>query len=125
MNPEVDSWVGKAEEDWLSAKWLLKEESPVTTPGLFHLQQCVEKLLKAFLVNQGVRFDRRHDLAYLLRLANEKRLDAYTDLMDELNPFAVEQRYPGDLPEFSKSEAQSILAKVGKFRSLLLSVIRE
>lgn len=123
MNSEIQRWVDKAEEDWLSAKWLLEEESPVTTPALFHLQQCVEKLLKGNLVKDSVRFERKHDLGYLLHLSENPHFDAYADLLDELNPFAVELRYPGDLPIFSKKEAREILAKVQDFREVLLTEI--
>jgi HEPN domain-containing protein len=120
MTADVRSWLEKAEEDWLSAKWLLQEESPVVTPALFHLQQCVEKLLKAYLVKGAIEFERKHDLGYLMQLTAERELEQHGDLLDELTPFAVEFRYPGDLPVISKNDARNLLARVGEFRTVLL-----
>lgn len=123
MNSQVQAWLDKAEEDWLAGNWLLEKASPVTTPALFHLQQCVEKLLKAYLISRSIDFERKHDLGYLLLLAEDKEFVSYRDLVDELNPFAVEIRYPGDLPVFSKEAARRILDRVGEFRSVVLTCI--
>lgn len=73
MSDLVSEWVTKGEEDWSSAQILLRDESPLVTPALFHLQQCAEKLLKALLIKKNIRFERRHDLSYLLRLADESK----------------------------------------------------
>ena len=113
----------KADEDWLAAKWLLSEDSPVHTPALFHLQQAAEKWLKALLIHKNRDFDRRHDLHYLLELLQEKSLNIHADLMDELSPFAVEIRYPGDLPHFSRSQAICLLEKVTTLRSHIRNLI--
>lgn len=45
MSDLVSEWVTKVEEDWSSAQILLRDESPLVTSALFHLQQCAEKLL--------------------------------------------------------------------------------
>lgn len=123
VRPDAQSWLDKAEEDWLSANWLLEDGSPVTTPALFHLQQSVEKWLKAFLVNASVEFEKKHDLGYLLQLTEDQELKKYEELLDELTPFAVELRYPGDLPVFSREEAHRLLTRVGEFRNALLEKI--
>lgn len=120
MDDEVRSWLEKAEEDWLSAEWLLLEESPVTTPGVFHLQQVVEKLLKAALVYKGIVFERRHDLRYLAELTQDQGVLRHRDLFDELTPYAVETRYPGDAPVLSKGDARKLLGRVGSLREDLL-----
>ncbi|MEX2600143.1 MAG: HEPN domain-containing protein [Balneolaceae bacterium] len=125
MTADVQTWLNKAEEDWLSAEWLLQEDSPVVTPALFHLQQCAEKLLKAYLIKCSVEFERKHDLGYLLQLTDEDALRLHEDLLDELTPFAVELRYPGDLPVISKGDARSLLARVGEFRVTLLRTIEK
>ena len=106
MNDLIQEWVLKGEEDWRSAQVLLRDDLPLVTPALFHLQQCAEKLLKALLIKRNVRFERRHDLSYLLRLASENELSCHSHILNQLNPFAVEIRYPGDLPQFSVSEAR-------------------
>ena len=60
----------------------------------FHLQQAVEKLLKAWLVLLDEHPGRTHDLSYLLEKlsARGEPVQAFQDLM-ELNPFAVQFRY--------------------------------
>lgn len=61
----------------------------------FHAQQAVEKALKAVLSQAEVAFRRTHDLAELLDLLADSGLPAppHADLLDELNPYAVEMRY--------------------------------
>ena len=123
MSDLVSEWVIKGEEDWSSAQILLRDESPLVTPALFHLQQCAEKLLKALLIKKNIRFERRHDLSYLLRLADESKLACHTGILNRLNPFAVEIRYPGDLPQFSVNEAKKLLSDVGDFRKVILPLL--
>ena len=125
MHDLVQEWLAKAEEDWDSARVLLGDESPLVTPALFHMQQCAEKLLKALLIKKKVYFERRHDLSYLLRLANEAELLCYSRLLNELNPFAVEIRYPGDLPKFSINEASELLENLEAFREAILPQIAD
>jgi HEPN domain-containing protein len=122
MNQLVGEWLAKAEEDWRSAKVLLGDESPLVTPALFHMQQCAEKMLKALLIKNEINFERRHDLSYLLGLADEPTLQAHARLLNELNPFAVEIRYPGDLPLFSTQEAFRMLSSLGHFRDAIIPI---
>jgi len=123
MNQLVEEWLAKAEEDWRSAKVLLSDAAPLVTPALFHMQQSAEKMLKAFLIKNGIPFERRHDLSYLLHLAGEHTLQAHARLLNELNPFAVEIRYPGDLPSFSTQEALRLLNSLEDFRDALVPII--
>jgi len=125
MHELVHEWLAKAEEDWDSARVLLGDESPLVTPSLFHMQQCAEKLLKARLIQKNIPFERRHDLSYLLHLVGETDLQNHARSLNELNPFAVEIRYPGDLPQFSINEASSMLDKLSHFRSDMLALIAE
>jgi HEPN domain-containing protein len=123
MNELVHEWVLKSDEDWRSAKILLSDESPLVTPSLFHLQQCAEKLLKALLISRNIPFERRHDLSYLVELTREETLTHYAMLLAELNPFAVEFRYPGDLPVFSVNEVEKIMLRLADFREEIRPLI--
>ena len=125
MTELTQEWVFKSDEDFRSAQVLLGDELPLVTPALFHLQQCVEKLLKAWLIGQAVGFERRHDLSYLHMLCEEPRFDEDEHLFLELNPFAVELRYPGDLPVFSIEEARSLINRVERFRGIIRPMILE
>jgi len=125
MHDLVQEWLAKAEEDWNSARVLLGDDTPLVTPSLFHMQQCAEKLLKARLIQKNTPFERRHDLSYLLHLVRETDLQNHARILNELNPFAVEMRYPGDLPQFSVNEAASMLDKLSHFRGDILALIAE
>lgn len=67
-------------------------------------------MLKAFLVLQSIRFERVHNLSYLMELCQKQYplLSEIRSKVDELTPFAVEIRYPGDLLEISLEEAKDI-----------------
>lgn len=61
----------------------------------FHARQAVEKALKAMLSNAGIVHRRTRDIAELLDLLTDSGLPAppHADVLDELNPFAVEMHY--------------------------------
>jgi len=64
----------------------------------FHAQQCVEKALKALLIQQGIDFPRTHVLETLLDLltAAGVGVPSQVDEAFVLTQYAVEMRYPGD-----------------------------
>lgn len=100
MNDRVDEWLSKARDDLQAVALLLTFEVYPRNIAAFHCQQAVEKSLKAFLTSRDVSFLYRHDLGYLLDLCLE--VDAsFTELevhIAGLTPYAVEVRYPTDLP---------------------------
>jgi hypothetical protein len=62
----VPEWIAKAEGDWEALEILLTSNSPgLRDAVVFHAQQCVEKLLKARLIQVGQPVDKIHDLAAL------------------------------------------------------------
>lgn len=70
--------------------------APNETVG-FLAQQACEKFIKARLVLQGVAFERTHDLEYLAEIANKANivLPVPTEMLRQLNPYAVALRYEG------------------------------
>jgi HEPN domain-containing protein len=123
MKPEAAAWLAKAEEDRLAAEWLLQSEAPLTLASAFHIQQCAEKLLKALLVEKGRTFEKRHDLPYLLERASQETLRTHVGFLEELSPYAVEFRYPGDFHPPSEREAKELLSQLFAFRTDLLNLI--
>jgi HEPN domain-containing protein len=123
MNNLVCEWIEKSDEDWKVVTVLISEDNPLVTPALFHLQQSVEKLLKALLISRSIRFERRHDLLYLFELIDERSLENDAMLLAELNPFAVEYRYPGNVPSLSIDEAKTLIDRVAQFRDRLRGLI--
>jgi HEPN domain-containing protein len=66
----------------------------------FHVQQAIEKSLKALCAFHGVEFRNRHDIRELLDSIKDNKIDVpewFYDL-DTWNPYAVEYRYE-DVPE--------------------------
>lgn len=100
MNVRAREWLEKAEADLQAVALLLTFETYPSAVVAFHCQQAVEKSLKAFLVAHDVPFLFRHDLGYLLDLC--LNIDPTCAVLEAhiagLTPYAVEMRYPADLP---------------------------
>jgi HEPN domain-containing protein len=107
VHEEIQEWLDKAEEDRRVAEILLCSGEELTLPCMFHLQQMLEKLLKALIIARGKRVDRTHDLDRLAQQAEALEIEGLLNLCDTLNLFAVNGRYPGDLPEVSIREART------------------
>lgn len=95
-----------AQKDYKAAVILARAEEPQMEAAGFHLQQTVEKALKAWLLLNEIDFPRTHDLSLLLGLLEDadQGIEIYWELL-ALNPFAVQFRYelPGDgFPEFEQ-----------------------
>jgi HEPN domain-containing protein len=87
--------VRKAEGDEAALLKLLDDpEIPDDLLG-FHLQQAVEKRLKAVLALHGVEYERTHSVSYLTTLIERQgiELPASRDRIEELTPWAVAARY--------------------------------
>jgi HEPN domain-containing protein len=101
-----------AEKDYKAALILARAEDPQMDAAGFHLQQAVEKSLKAWLAQKGVEYPRTHDLSLLFGLLEDRgeRIDPFWSLL-ELNSFAVQFRYelPGE--EFSNFKQFAKLTK--------------
>jgi HEPN domain-containing protein len=69
MKPTTREWVRKAENDFRAASQLLGRRKRVVPDAVcFFCQQCVEKYLKARLLEAGIAFPRTHDLRQLLNV---------------------------------------------------------
>jgi len=79
------------------------------------MMQCVEKYLKAKLVDAGVEFGKTHDLGVILNLL-VRVVPSWEELREDINALAglaVEVRYPGYLAEAADAtEAAKIAFKI-------------
>ena len=122
-NDIVELWILKAKNDLKTGKDEFITEDPATDTICFHMQQCVEKYFKAFLIFNGVEISKTHNLALLLQQCIE--IDSEFEKLrnikaDELTLYAVVTRYPDDFYMPSKEEAESaidIAKKVKQFVS--------
>ncbi|MCZ6777259.1 MAG: HEPN domain-containing protein [Ignavibacteria bacterium] len=69
MKRVLDDWITKAEGDYRAAIRLHGPGAGATHDAVcFHCQQCVEKYLKALCTLDKIRFEKGHNLLYLLGL---------------------------------------------------------
>jgi HEPN domain-containing protein len=108
---EVQAWLAKAFHDLSSADWLLSSPDNLYNAVGFHCQQTAEKALKAYLVWQDEPFEKTHSLVALAGkcLRFDETFEELRQAATTLTPYAVTFRYPGDLPELTKEEADSAL----------------
>jgi HEPN domain-containing protein len=126
---EARRWVARADLDAAGAERLLSGAPPLPAVAAFHCQQAAEKLLKATLVQGGVRPRKTHDLA---SLANEavRLLPMLESLADPLRPRALWSfafRYPLDEgveePEPTVAEVRQVLGQIAALRTAVLRAI--
>jgi HEPN domain-containing protein len=129
VSSRVDQWVAKAEGDFTAAVHLLTlpDDTCPFDVVCFHAQQCVEKYLKAALVESGVPPPRTHDLAELSSaLPSSLSLSVDEEDLSALTPYAVEARYPAVDAEFVGREDAERAAEIARrvrteFRARLAS----
>ena len=116
-NPLALEWLVKADADFVTAKREARaRQMPNYDAACFHAQQCVEKLLKAMMIHEGVVPPRSHDLSYLLGLILPWRpmWEVFRRDFQLLSAYAVEYRYPGETA--TKDMAREALRCCSKFR---------
>ncbi|MBZ4684044.1 MAG: hypothetical protein PWP46_1797 [Fusobacteriaceae bacterium] len=109
----------KAKNDFLAAELIYKSKENIDIEiALFHLQQAVEKSLKALLIYNKIEAPRTHNLDLLIKLIkkNNLKLEIKDEILD-LNDYAVDARYNylsdsfENFKEISK-EVEDIIRKV-------------
>ncbi|MFN8623002.1 MAG: HEPN domain-containing protein [Chloroflexota bacterium] len=92
----VRAWVASARADLVAAQVLSEADRESIDPSTvaFHAQQCVEKALKAWLMELAIDFRPTHDLNVLLNLLPSEVSDRLDPGIRRLTPYAVAMRYP-------------------------------
>lgn len=105
-------WLEKADHDLIAARQILLHPEPPTDAACFHAQQAIEKALKALLISHRIPFPKTHNLLRLMDLvaAHPPDLEPFRQDFTLINSFAVEFRYPADLDEPTRSEAESAVS---------------
>ena len=118
-NQLTEEWIKKAEGDFIASLSLSeKQEENLSDAICFHCQQCIEKYLKAFLVNNDIEPPEVHDLQRLKVLCAEvdKDFESISEHLDILNAYAVNFRYPGESAEMDEAQhAVSTMKEVHEF----------
>lgn len=119
MKPVTREWVDKAEADYAAALLLRRSRKKHSRDIVcFHLQQCVEKYLKARLEEAGIGVAKTHDLEKLLNmlLPIEPLWSTLRPALAAITNYAVEVRYPGK--STTASEARELLRDATHIRTL-------
>lgn len=103
MKDEVKIWLDFATENLNSSIVLL--ENSLFNPCLQNAQQCVEKAMKALLIEKEIKIKRTHDIfeLNLLLFKHNIILDISEEECDVLNSIYLPSKYPlgSTLPYFS------------------------
>ncbi len=108
--PESTRWLAYAQTDLDAAHALLREPDHYPRQVCFLAQQATEKALKAVLVLLEIEFPFTHDLDRLREMVpiGWKVKMAFPNLY-ALSIWAVEARYPGDMPQVVEADARDAL----------------
>lgn len=110
MSADKHDWLSYARADLHVAELLAADADVPGRIACFHAQQAAEKALKAALVATGTPFKKTHDVVVLAGLtAAELSADLHNLDVAVLQPWAVDGRYPGDLPDATPRQAAIVV----------------
>lgn len=104
MNKKVAYWIDLSDYDFDTAAAMLKSKRYLYVGFMAH--QAIEKILKAFFVNEkGESAPFSHSLSYIAKKAGlyEKFSETQKDFIDLLEPMNIEARYPTHKNQLMKS----------------------
>ena len=108
--PEAERWLTYARSDLNAGRALLGTSEHYSRQVCFLAQQAAEKALKALLVLLEIEFPYTHDLDRLREIVPPGwRVKAKFPKLYALSIWAVESRYPGDMPDVVEADAQEAL----------------
>ncbi|HET6401761.1 MAG TPA: HEPN domain-containing protein [Candidatus Kapabacteria bacterium] len=119
MTSETSNWWKKSEGDYRTMRREAIADPPNYDAVCFHAQQCIEKLLKAVLIEHNIPPPYTHNLPLLADLLESKSLQALMKDLELLSLYAVGIRYP--LEFASKMEAEEAIEVCIRIRKILLS----
>ena len=124
MNEIVREWIEKADGDYVTAnREFMAEDRPNYDAVCFHSQQCIEKMMKAVLINKNEVPPRTHDLVYISQII-KTGYDNWDWLQEELRYLShssVAFRYPGESAELD--EAKVSIDICTRLRDRLLNLL--
>ena len=106
MKDETSRWLDYADENLKSAEVLL--DSGLFNPCLQNVQQAVEKMLKALLLELSLKLKKTHSINELVLMLAENSVDI--DISEEqrelLDSIYLPSKYPlgGILPDFEPDD---------------------
>lgn len=106
MKDETKLWLAYASENYLSSKILL--ESHLYNPTLQNIQQAIEKYIKAYFIENGIKLQKTHNILSLNETLkkNHCNLNIDDDEIDLIDTIYLSSKYPfgSVLPDFEPDE---------------------
>ncbi|MCB1193076.1 MAG: HEPN domain-containing protein [Leptospiraceae bacterium] len=123
MDLYLTKWLFKALEDLRSAQHELKygDDEMVTSSICFHSQQCIEKLLKAFLIYHGQELRKTHNLVFLQTECSNIDSDFDNFEFEDFNYYSVDIRYPDEFYIPEPEEAKKSFYLADHFKNFVLA----
>lgn len=122
---ETAKWLEFAEHDYEAANLLSRQAKPLLEIICFHCQQCAEKYLKAYIIQNNSEIKRTHNLEELLKICSkaDKEFNLIIDNCIDLSDYAVETRYPYPF-EIEKADMLKALKDMEAIRAFIKSRIK-
>ncbi len=126
MDEDIQQWLRFAESDMKSAEALHRVGEHLN--AIFHLQQAVEKALKAILIKKSSSFPpRTHDLNRLAQMSGLQLDPRQRTLLHDLKKSYIDSRYPeawgGKPPVLSTEKTGLYLAETREFLAWLRQLL--
>lgn len=94
MKDETRIWINYSRDNFKSAEILLQSE--LFNPCLQNIQQCVEKALKALLIENSIKFKKTHSISELNKILanNGIEIELSEDDCEFLDSIYLPSKYP-------------------------------
>ena len=117
MKTITKAWIKKAEGDYAVAEREINQDKAVYDIVCYHAHQSIEKYMKALLVENGIDFDKIHDLENLSqKISNIITFDdSEKDGFIWLTQFAIRVKYPGF--DATKKDAVKAVSLMQQYRT--------
>jgi HEPN domain-containing protein len=94
MKDETKLWLKYADENFKSSKILL--ESFLFNPSLQNTQQAIEKFLKAYMIEKGLKLQKTHNILSLIEALKKENIDINIseDEIDLIDSIYLTSKYP-------------------------------
>ena len=124
---DTQAWLIKSREDMRSAEHGLTASPPLLEDVVFHCQQTVEKVLKAFLTWHDIPFRKTHSLEEIGQqcVTIDPTIGELLDRVIPLTEYAWKFRYPGEVEEPTIQEAKDALQIAKDFCDAILARLPE
>src|SRR5512138_2434398 len=93
---DAERWLGFARQDLRMAELAMGDG--LYNQVCFHSEQCVEKVLKAWLADGGKKIPRTHSMTDLLPLLPAELVSDMAEEIMLLDRFYIPTRYPDAIP---------------------------